>query len=134
MRRLKTRPQFQAVMAGTVVARTPHFVLHRLPLSSNDPSPQLPALLLFPTQETWVGAMLPKRWAKRSVTRHAIKRQIYSRPEWELSQMSGHAHVIRMRSSFSTKTYPSAWSDPLRLTVRKELEQLLRRFNSDPAS
>src|SRR5256885_7500066 len=29
-------------------------------------------------QDAWLGAMVPKRWARRSVTRHTIKRQIYA--------------------------------------------------------
>jgi RNase P protein component len=29
-------------------------------------------------QEPWIGALIPKRWAKRAVTRNAIKRQIYT--------------------------------------------------------
>ena len=136
MRRLKTRAQFQAVLAGTVAARTPHFVLHRLPLPpvSGD---QRTGDLLFAVPGAWVGAMLPKRWAKRSVTRHAIKRQIYHRPEWSADAFALHAHVIRLRSSFSTKTFPSAWSEPLRLAVREELALLMRRAQAhagDPPS
>jgi ribonuclease P protein component len=29
-------------------------------------------------KQAWLGAMVPKRWARRSVTRHTIKRQIYA--------------------------------------------------------
>ena len=129
MRRLKTRAQFQAVLAGTVVARTPHFVLHRLPLPPLT-GDQRTGDLLFADPDVWVGAMLPKRWAKRSVTRHAIKRQIYHRPEWSAQAFALHAHVVRLRSSFSTKTFPSAWSEPLRLAVREELALLMRRAQS----
>jgi ribonuclease P protein component len=132
MRRLKTRAQFQAVLAGTVLARTPHFVLHRLPLPPAQ-GDQRTGDLLFAPPDVWVGAMLPKRWAKRSVTRHAIKRQIYHRPEWSADAFALHAHVIRLRSSFSTKTFPSAWSEPLRLAVREELALLMKRAASGAA-
>jgi ribonuclease P protein component len=137
MRRLKTRAQFQAVLAGEVVARTPHFVLHRLALATPDDGAASPAALPFPTAqapEAWVGAMLPKRWAKRSVTRHAIKRQIYHRDEWAEPRFMGHAHVVRLRATFSTKRFISAWSEPLRLAVRHELAQLLQRAQTAPAS
>ena len=133
MRRLKTRAQFQAVLAGTVAARTPHFVLHRLPLPPVT-GDQRTGDLLFAEPNVWVGAMLPKRWAKRSVTRHAIKRQIYNRPEWSADAFALHAHVIRLRSSFSTKTFPSAWSEPLRLAVREELALLMRRAQAHAAA
>ena len=36
MQRLKTRPQFQAAMAGGTVSRTAHFALHRLALTASD--------------------------------------------------------------------------------------------------
>lgn len=135
MRRLKTRAQFQAVLAGEVVARTPHFVLHRLALPVPAEGADSPAALPFPASadDVWVGAMLPKRWAKRSVTRHAIKRQIYHRDEWALPAFMGHAHVVRLRATFSTKRFISAWSEPLRLAVRQELTQLLQRAQTAPA-
>ncbi len=135
MRHLKTRAQFQAVLAGTVVARTSHFVLHRLPLPvASAQAGQRSSDLLFPDPDVWVGVMLPKRWAKRSVTRHAIKRQIYHQPEWLTAPFADHAHVVRLRSSFSTKAFPSAWSEPLRLAVRQELALLMQRVVSSPTA
>ena len=63
-------------MAGGTVARTPHFALHRLAFSANsaaiqghpetgsgsEPQP------LFIQPGVWLGAMVPKRWARRAVT------------------------------------------------------------------
>jgi ribonuclease P protein component len=46
----------------------------------------------------------------------------------------GHAHVVRLRATFSTKRFISAWSEPLRLAVRHELAQLLQRAQTAPAS
>ena len=77
MNRLKTRAQFQAVLAAGTMARTAHFALHRadLPLVSDDRA--LGSVQpLFPVRAVWMGAMVPKRWAKRAVTRNAIKRPI----------------------------------------------------------
>ena len=59
-------------MAGAIVAKTPHFALHRLAL----PDPEH-GRLLFPVQDTWIGVVLPKRWAKRAVTRNSLRRQVY---------------------------------------------------------
>ena len=73
MQRLKTRPQFQAVLGGTVLAKTSHFALHRLELDAVVSG----ITMLFPSRTSWVGAMVPKRWAKRAVTRNAVKIQIY---------------------------------------------------------
>lgn len=72
--------------------------------------------------------MVPKRWARRAVTRNAIKRQIYNvsalAPEASLPQA---AHVVRLRSGFDRKEFVSATSDKLRAAVRAELQQLLER-------
>ena len=70
--RLRSRQQFQAVMAGAPVAKTPHFALHRAALDV--PVEGRP---LFPVADAWLGVLLPKRWARRAVTRNAIRRQIY---------------------------------------------------------
>jgi ribonuclease P protein component len=122
MQRIRSRPQFQAVMAGALVAKTPHFALHRLALSGQDA-----ARPLFPVVDTWLGVMLPKRWARRAVTRNTIRRQIY-----EVSRAAGPALpqaalVVRLRSEFSRKQFVSATSDALKAAVRAELVQLMAR-------
>ena len=123
MQRLKTRAQFQAVLAGGTVARTAHFALHRTGLDA-----QLPLSgLLFAVQEPWVGALIPKRWAKRAVTRNAIKRQIYAVSQNVEASLSPAAHVVRLRSAFDRARFPSASSDALKLAVRTELQQLFAR-------
>lgn len=123
MQRLKTRAQFQAVLAGATVARTAHFALHRCPLDAPSGGASL-----FAGQDVWVGAMVPKRWARRAVTRNAIKRQIYNvtaaAPEASLPQA---AHVVRLRAGFDRKQFVSASSDKLKAAVRTELQQLLER-------
>lgn len=135
MQRLKTRPQFQAALAGGTVSRTPHFALHRLnlpeakPLASNEDSHSAP---LFQTQEVWLGAMVPKRWAKRAVTRNAIKRQIYNVSAQFEVRLPCAAHVVRLRSGFDRQQFISATSPMLKLAVRQELEQLFERAANKP--
>ena len=123
MQRLKTRAQFQAVLAGATVARTAHFALHRCPLDV--PSG---AAALFDAQDVWMGAMVPKRWARRAVTRNAIKRQIYAVSAAASEASLPHAaHVVRLRAGFDRKQFVSAASDKLKAAVRAELQQLLAR-------
>jgi ribonuclease P protein component len=135
VQRLKTRPQFQAALAGGTVSRTPHFALHRLnlpeakPLASTEDSHIAP---LFQTQEVWLGAMVPKRWAKRAVTRNAIKRQIYNVSAQFEVRLPCAAHVVRLRSGFDRQQFISATSPMLKLAVRQELEQLFERAVSKP--
>lgn len=137
MQRLKTRPQFQAALAGGTVSRTAHFALHRLSLTQPSdtcvtPGEQLglaPSLeqALFDLPDVWLGAMVPKRWARRAVTRNAIKRQIYNVGERFCHHLPAAAHVVRLRTTFDRKVYISASSDHLKLAVRQELEQLFER-------
>ncbi|MBI2769105.1 MAG: ribonuclease P protein component [Burkholderiales bacterium] len=123
MQRLKTRVQFQAVMAGSTVSRTAHFALHRTGLDESGPeSTGLKAL--FAVREAWIGAMVPKRWAKRAVTRNAIKRQVYTVSQEFEPQLPVAAHVVRLRSAFDRKQFISATSPALKQAVRAELLQL----------
>jgi ribonuclease P protein component len=82
--------------------------------------------LLFPTQDLWLGAMVPKRWAKRSATRNAIKRQIYAVSANFSPKHKEAAFVVRLRRDFSRQAFPSASSDFLKQAVRKELQALLQ--------
>lgn len=147
MHRLKTRPQFQAAMAGGTIARTAHFALHRLVLPVNAPgnaaAPSGPGdqpskvvpQALFAFEATWLGAMVPKRWARRAVTRNAIKRQIFAVAALHEAQLPVAAHVVRLRSTFDRQQFISPSSDVLKQAVRAELVQLFARAhkNSQPA-
>ncbi|CAN7178228.1 ribonuclease P protein component [Acidovorax sp. LjRoot66] len=160
MQRLKTRPQFQAAMAGGTVSRTAHFALHRLVLGADGtattggavvasgdtraasvtPVTDAPAAkaakteppsgpgaspqALFAVPDVWLGAMVPKRWARRAVTRNAIKRQIYTVGATFEARLPQAAHVVRLRSTFDRKQFISATSDQLKEAVRAELLQL----------
>jgi len=121
MQRLQTRAQFQAVLAGATVARTAHFALHRCALDSES------SAQLFASDDVWLGAMVPKRWARRAVTRNAIKRQIYTVGAAPDAGLPRAAHVVRLRAAFDRKEFVSASSDKLKSAVRAELQQLLAR-------
>ena len=132
-------------MSGGTISRTPHFALHRLVLGAADvakntaptgpgdlPSQQAPQALFVvpgcPVPQVWLGPLVPKRWAKRSVTRHAIKRQIYavaSEFDAQLQALPPAAYVVRLRAGFDRKQFISAASEPLKRAVRAELLQLL---------
>lgn len=141
MQRLKTRAQFQAVLAGATVARSEHFALHRSELSPRDKlvagaltseiavaamTKKAAIPPLFPMLDLWIGAMVPKRWAKRAVTRNAIKRQIYTVSADFSPQQQHAAFVVRLRRDFSRKVYLSASSDLLKQNVRIELVALMQ--------
>ncbi|HEY8357097.1 MAG TPA: ribonuclease P protein component [Ramlibacter sp.] len=132
MQRLKTKAQFEAAMAGGTVSRTAHFVLHRAaPPAPTEQSPG-PASrgrqALFAVDEASIGAVIPKRWAKRAVTRNGIKRQIYNVSASFEERLPRAAHVVRLRSDFARAQFPSAWSDALKASVRAELQQLFAQM------
>ena len=113
-------------MAGTVQARSPHFVLHFCSFDAAPPPQSLaPGSTVFDKglalERPAVGALVPKRWAKRAVTRNTIKRQIYHVSLLFEPQLAPGAHVVRLRSAFDTKLFPSATSVPLRAALRQEL-------------
>ena len=111
MQRLLLRTEFQAVLAGKVLAKTHHFALH-----ANVLNPALPMQSL--------GAMVPKRWARRAVTRNAIKRQIYNVSAAFAASLPVQAYVLRLRAGFDRSVFMSATSDALKSAVRAELLQL----------
>ncbi|MEO7400533.1 MAG: ribonuclease P protein component [Polaromonas sp.] len=136
MQRLKTRPQFQAVLAGSIVAKTAHFALHRNALDSQ--AGRIPPVdagkrtdssvspALFKHADMWIGAMVPKRWAKRAVTRNAIKRQIYTVSADFAQQYPQAAYVVRLRRGFARTEFVSASSEHLKQVVRAEVQVLMQ--------
>lgn len=71
--------------------------------------------------------MIPKRWAKRAVTRNLIKRQIYSVAMRYESKLPRIAHVVRLHAGFDRALYPSASSIRLKTAVRSEIELLFSK-------
>jgi ribonuclease P protein component len=110
--KLTLRADFDAVMSTGIVARTSHFALHQ-------------QISQIPSR---VGAVVPKRWARKAVTRNLIKRQIYalSRQAWVAVPTADR--VIRLRKTFDTQRYISANSSHLRQAVRKELLELMQHI------
>jgi ribonuclease P protein component len=113
------------VLAGSTLARTLHFALHAVALDADQVD--LTAKPLFDVPAVWLGAMVPKRWAKRAVTRNALKRQIYTVSQLYQAQLPEAAYVVRLRSSFDRTQFISASSDELKLAARTEMHQLLDR-------
>ena len=112
-------------MAGPPVAKTPHFALHRASLEARQGD-----ACLFPVQDTWVGVLVPKRWARRAVTRNTIRRQIYEVARLQASGLPCAGLVVRLRAEFSRKQFISATSPWLKQAVRHELVALLSRVSS----
>jgi ribonuclease P protein component len=83
---------------------------------------------------SWVGAVVPKRHAKRAVTRSLLKRQIYAAAERHRERLAPGLWIVRLRSPFDRAQFASAASDVLRRGARAELEALLEAARLDTAA
>ncbi len=146
--RIQRPVDFERVLSRPSRSRSAHFALHHLPaapapsawvaarlrtaqaeLSTGDaPVIHTPVEPVPPAapDSCWVGMVVPKRHAKRSVTRQLLKRQIRAAFA-ERPGMPPGLWVVRLRSPFDRQKFPSAASDALRAAARAELAQLLDR-------
>lgn len=119
--RIRHRAQFDVVLEQRPFAKTMHFALHLAPTDAHEGKDGL-----FPGGGAWLGALLPKRWARRAVTRNTLRRQIYAVAAESSSLRSG-AMVVRLHSAFDLKAFPSATSAALKHAVRTELQTLFAK-------
>ena len=146
--KLQRPVDFERVLGRQSRARSAHFALHHLSanpapsawhaarlrtasaeLSTGESQPVHNSVDQDPPaapEGCWVGIVVPKRHAKRSVTRQLLKRQIRAAFA-ERPGMPPGMWVVRLRSPFDRQKFPSAASDALRQAARAELAQLLDR-------
>jgi ribonuclease P protein component len=140
--RIVKSADFVRVLRMRSRAATAHFAVHHLADSPSPVKPRpaklstilvdqgarpvddLPAGGVF-APRSWVGAVVPKRHAKRAVTRSLLKRQIYAAAERHRDCLPPGLWIVRLRSPFDRAQFASAASDVLRRGARAELEALL---------
>lgn len=83
-----------------------------------------------PPRCIWLGIVVPKRYARRAVTRSMLKRQMRSGVERFADSLPLGMWVFRLRSSYDPQRYVAAAPSELRLTVRSEVTQLLQALKS----
>jgi ribonuclease P protein component len=130
---------FQRALGSRPVSRTAHFVLHVLPPQLSTGSPVAATVLVDDAGlPVWrLGLVLPKKQARRSVTRSLIRHQArdalsrYTPAVVQGTPASAQGvdgWVLRLRSPFERSQYPSAASDALKAAVRHELDELWGRL------
>ncbi len=81
-----------------------------------------------------LGMVVPKRHAKRAVTRVLVRRQIRTAMARHRSDLPPGIWVVRLRAPVDRQAFVSASSEPLRTALRSEvsalLEDVLRRCRS----
>jgi ribonuclease P protein component len=78
----------------------------------------------------WLGCVVPKRHARRSVTRNLLRRQIRSAMLSHLAHLNAGLWLVRLRSPFVRERFPSAASDALRCAAHEELALLFARASA----
>ncbi len=132
---LLNKSQFDAVFAGAVINKTAHFALHYADIGNhlevhNEVHAPKPGKQpeVAPEAEAVhglaVGVVLPKRWARRAVTRNTIKRQVYAVSTVCAYSLAKGYYVVRLKTEFSRATFTSATSTALKRAVRAELQAL----------
>lgn len=132
---------FQRVLATAPKARSAHFAAHHVadePSRTRGRSPTVAAEKLSTQTDRdadepvdkfrsgqWLGLVVPRRFARRAVTRQLLKRQMRAALQRHAAALPGGLWVLRLRSGFDSQRYPSAASTALRQAVRGELDALL---------
>ena len=137
---------FQSVLATPPRSRSAHFCAHYLAaapslakkpvkkvvareLSTGD-APSCPPLVdepqRLPVTGRWLGLVVPKRHARRSVTRNLLKRQMRALMQCHAASLAPGLWVLRLKAPFDRKLFISPASDTLRATAQDELSLLLQ--------
>lgn len=136
--------RFESVMASRPLARSAHFMVHHIaqsplsksqaqrssrvvdksvsnsvegPVDNRADRPEAACLRL--------GLVVPKRHARRSVTRTLVKGQIRAGMRRHLDVLTAGDWVVRLRAPIDRKQFPSARSEALAALLHGELDVLL---------
>jgi len=136
---------FERVLNAPTRARSLHFAVHHLDSVPSVPGPRsnpVDAIQLStgdapqkgvsvdevirkaPPDRLWLGAVVPKRHARRSVTRSLLKRHIRAAVSRQ-TRLPGGLWVVRLRAPFRPDQYVSATSNALSQAARDELDDVL---------
>lgn len=149
--RIVKSADFERVLATPARARSPHFAIHHFPdrptpaskpvtkrskmeLSTSDAPVMVETVddsvsstptTLASAPGLWLGLVVPKRHARRAVTRNLFKRQMRDAVDRHGAELPAGLWVLRLRAPFDKARYPSAASEALKCAARQELEGLV---------
>lgn len=138
---------FERVLKTATQSRSPHFAVHHLRSTPSRPPkafasgadielstaahPRAAAAVDDPVATgVWLGIVVPKRHAKRSVTRTLLKRHIKAAMLRQLGPLrtaspAAGLWVVRLRAPFDRASFPSAASAALAEAAAAELGRVL---------
>ncbi len=141
LQRLVHKADFERLLASRSRLRSAHFAVHHV--AGLPAVPAKPARLSVSTalstasvehvkqtvdnliSARWLGCVVPKRQARRAVTRTLIKRQMRSVFECHAQALPAGLWLLRLHQGFAVKEFVSANSEALKRAVRAELEGLI---------
>jgi ribonuclease P protein component len=140
IRAIVHRSDFERLLASRPSSRSAHFAVHHVcgrpresrgelegPASSELSTASvehLPTAVDNLPHQHWLGVVIPKRQARRAVTRNLLKRQVRSVFAQHEPRLPGGLWLVRLRQGFGKADFASAASQPMRVAVRRELEGL----------
>ena len=139
--RLVHKADFERLLATRSRVRSAHFALHHVSGSpsvppkwqsktgleelSTAPAPSSPPPVDDLPGGHWIGCVVPKRHARRAVTRNLLKRQIRASFDRHAAGLPGGLWLVRLRAGFAVTEFISARSTALAHAARAELDGLL---------
>ena len=139
--RLVNKADFERLLATRLWARSAHFAVHHVPASPHPP--EKPARLMISAElsttpapvcpqpvddlpnQLWLGCVVPKRLARRAVTRNLLKRQVRGAFQRHADLLPRGLWLVRLRQPFPVAEFVSAHSQALLRAARQELDTLL---------
>lgn len=138
--RLVHKADFERLLGSRSRARSTHFALHHVSGSPSQPAKWQPkadtaklSTDLAPSRPPpvddlpggrWIGCVVPKRHARRAVTRSLLKRQIRASFDRHADTLPGGLWLVRLRAGFAVTEFVSARSPALAQAARAELDGL----------
>lgn len=141
MQRLVNKADFERLLSVRPWRRSAHFALHHVcgvplaritcgaragsqPLSTDDAPTTAESVDNSPAS-VWFGTLVPKRHARRAVTRNLLKRQAKAAFERHAALLPPGLFLLRLRTPFAREVFRSAASPALAMAARTELDRLL---------
>jgi len=139
--RLLRKSDFERLLAVPACSRSVHFAAHHVrggPGTPVKPGSKTDANKLSTALSTavelavddlpdgiWLGCVIPKRHAARSVTRNMLRRQIRAALQRHHDRLQNGLWLVRLRRPFAAAAFRSADSLTLRGAAAVELDRLL---------
>jgi ribonuclease P protein component len=139
--RLVHSTDFQRLLGTRPWSRSAHFAIHHVPGRpgdaaapasgsgtdelSTDSVQNCPNTVDISGARHWLGCVLPKRLARRAVTRNLLRRQVRAAMERGRDSLPPGLWLVRLRAGFERAEFRSAASDALRRAARAELNAAL---------